>query len=595
MTTQLDILQQANILLRGKTDSGGAAVDSGEHAFAQGNPLWVYEYSTFQAPFEDASLTTFEELPPHTPLDEALNRTKLIVMLGASVSPQMLQVLVRQDVVVLIVEPDESVLEAMLAKVPEHLKQRPGLIYITGNIDDHETPIQELLPRNLFDVGFPAIFATQRIREAHAQWEHDVVEYLELLYYRYRIYPVSGQQLMRSMPIRNISRGMFFDQQLHLYSNILDYLRWPTIEDIRHSMAGCTAILVAAGPALQEKIEYIRRNADKAIIISVNNALKPLLEHGIEPHFTVINDSSIASGEVFKHIKQTSRTTLVGHCLSDLGGDRFRRKFIFGSCFPDTFGARPMLRLHGSVISAAFSLARHLGCARCVFIGAQLASTDPWNLSYSKGTIRVDVGKIQERELTYRYPQLYPVQTPEGETLYTSLNFRDAALWLSEEIRTSGIQCVNTSQQSILFGKGITYDPEPEIEVNPDLPQLLAELNRARAASVDHTSVLGFLHKELANWQNLSAAVAALLEKTGPELAPAFEPVLHQLDNGGVTHLVERFDGYENRQFLELLRSNDPGQQDKGRRYYLTHVVSMANLFCETLEASLHKAQKYLG
>ena len=71
-------------------------------------------------------------------------------------------------------------------------------------------------------------------------------------------------------------------------------------------------------------------------------------------------------------------TILVGHCLSDLGGDRFRQKYLFGSFLPQIFGERDNLRLHGSVISTAFSLARHLGCARCVLVGAQLASPDPW-------------------------------------------------------------------------------------------------------------------------------------------------------------------------------------------------------------------------
>jgi hypothetical protein len=86
-------------------------------------------------------------------------------------------------------------------------------------------------------------------------------------------------------------------------------------------------------------------------------------------------------------LPQLKDVRLVGDVRSELGGDTFPNKYIFGSYRPELFGTRPSLRLHGSVITTAFSLARHMGCSRCVLVGAQLCSDNPWIMSYSKGSI----------------------------------------------------------------------------------------------------------------------------------------------------------------------------------------------------------------
>ncbi len=583
------MLEELGVLIRSERSlDGGPSVPSrGEHVFSPHTPLWVYENPHFTRPMANDDTPLYEELPPETTPESALGSTRFLVLLGAESTETLLRLAECRDHVLMIFEPDERVLDALVAELPKRLLTRGG-IFATGDTEGMVPPMQELLPEAIFDYGFPVFFQTERIQRQFPEWAAQVIEYLELLFYRNKIYPVSGQGLMASLPIREISRGLFYDQQVHAYENIAEYFRWPDIGEIRARFAGETAILVAAGPELSGRLDYIRRNMDRAVVICVNNAVKPLLEAGIKPHIVVINDTSLASGEVFSQIEKAPGTVLVGHCLADLGGDRFRCKYLFGSFLPELFGKRPMLRLHGSVISTAFSMAEHLGCSRCVIVGAQLGSDNPWGLGYAKGTVHENSADCCERPLINRHPQLYPVTTPHGETVYTTLNFRDAALWLSETIRVSGIECVNTSRSSLLFGAGIAYDSEPVIEKTGHLRGMLGSLHRQEPPRINRGPVAGYIRKEMSRWDQIREAVEKILAAEGEPFLAMAVSVLQQLDRGGVTYLVERAPGFSNAFFYEkVFESSDPAEREEGFCHYFKYVRKTAGLFSATLARQL--------
>jgi hypothetical protein len=443
-----------------------------------------------------------------------------------------------------------------------------------------------MLPGDLFRLGTPAFFVTDRVRDLYGEWADRAVNYLEILHFRHAVYGLSGQALKFSRPLRDIHRGLLYDQQVHAFENVGEYLTAPPISGLRNRLRGAEAILVAAGPDLPEKLDWIERNRERGVVICVNNAVKPLAEAGIQPHFVVINDTSLGSGQVFKHIPKMPGTILVGHCLSDLGGDRFRQKYLFGSFLPQIFGERDNLRLHGSVISTAFSLARHLGCARCVLVGAQLASPDPWKLGYARGTVNDGPGGAV-RELINRYPQLCPVTSSHGEPLFTTLNFVDAALWLTEEIRVSGVPCVNTSEASILYGEGIEFDQEPVL--SGTVPNMKG-LFRPEPPRVDAKEAGRWLRREIQLWTSVAEAARTLLADDTPAMAAKGMAVLDQLDKNNVTYLAERRGGYRNLDFYRLVFEGDEADRRKGLRLYFRNVLAMSAEFLDLLG----KARKYL-
>ncbi|WP_147819508.1 6-hydroxymethylpterin diphosphokinase MptE-like protein [Salidesulfovibrio onnuriiensis] len=583
-TGKLLVLEKLGVLFRGQSipASSQAATENSEHVFSAHTPVWAYESPRAQQPFFGTPQKIYDYLPSGSTPRETLQHTPLIVALGAEPSPQLLELIEERHGILLLFEPDEDTLERFLQTIPPARLGRNGLFCFTGDPYSFTPALQDLLPKELLQAGFPVFFQTARIARDFETWAHNVREYLEILYYRQAIYPILGQAFAKALPIRNITRGLFYDQQLHSYENIREALGRPDISQLRNAFAGETAILVAAGPALAAKIDFIRENQDRAVVICVNNALKPLLEAGVKPHFVIINDTSIASGQVFRHVKKTPETILVGHCLSDLGNDRFRQKFLFGTYLPEVFTPRPMLRLHGSVISTAFSLARHLGCNRCVFVGAQLSSDNPWGLSYAKGTVKEETDR-QERPLINKYPQLYPMQTPAGETVFTTLNFRDASLWLAEEIRISGIQCVNTCPSSILFGKGIDFDENPKLPER-DLQRAFAPLFSITGNSASRGKILAFVQAEQKKWRDISSVLESLNQQTGPDFVPKGLAILEQLDQGNITNLVQRFENFDNVKFNDLVfTSGSAEEQAKGLHYYFHYVTRMAHAFMDVL------------
>lgn len=582
---KLIVLEKLGVLFRGTSleSRGEPSRDAGQHRFSDHTPVWDYENPRAQRPFFDNDHAIYDSLPEETTPQQALSRTRLVVLLGAQVSPEARELIENTQCILLVFEPDEQALSTFMDTFPPAKLGRSGLFCFTGDPYSFSPSLQDLLPTEILQTGFPVFFQTERIEEQYASWAQTVREYLEILFYRQAIYPILGQAFTRSLPIRTITRGLFYDQQLHCYENIHEYAIRPDISGIHNAFAGETAILVAAGPALAAKIDFIRENRDRTVVICVNNAVKPLLEAGIKPHFVIINDTSIASGQVFKHISATPETILVGHCLSDLGGDRFRHKFLFGTFLPELFAPRPMLRLHGSVISTAFSLARHLGCARCVFVGVQLASNNPWGLSYAKGAVKPDA-PTHKKELIHKHPQLYPVATPAGESLFTTLNFRDAALWLSEEIRISGIPCINTCESSILFGAGITFQDAPQLPER-NLKRRFSDLFTVQGTPPDLSKVLAFIKSEHKKWRDIASVLEQLNRSDGKDFVARGLAILEQLDQGNITNLVQRFEDFNNVKFNELVfTSNSLDDKSKGLHYYFHYVIRMAKTFTQVLQ-----------
>jgi hypothetical protein len=583
--SKIAALVELGILCRGVQveADGDGGTDPGPHRFSDHPQLCRFEAPAFRHPFEDPKVAAYTLFAPETTIEKALSETRLVILLGTADTPQMRAALASRGTVVILFEPDERVLIRFLEEFKLAGLNRPNLFIFTGEPRSFNPPLQEMLPGDMFRLGTPAFFVTERVREGYGDWSARVIEYLETLHYRHVIYGLSGQGLSRSRPLREIHRGLLYDQQVHAFENVGEYLTAPSIAALRNRLRGAEAILVAAGPDLEDKLDWLARNRERGVIICVNNAVKPLAEAGIQPHFVVINDTSVDSGKVFRHIPKMPGTILVGHCLSDLGGDRFRQKYLFGSFLPQIFGERGDLRLHGSVISTAFSLARHLGCSRCVLIGAQLASASPWELSYAKGTVHEGPG-TGERKLINRHPQLCPATSPFGETLFTTLNFLDAALWLSEEIRVSGVPCVNTARASILYGEGIEYDWEPELRGG--VPNM-KDLFRPEPPHVDRAEAERWLRREIRLWTSVAEAARTLLNDGSPAMTAKGMAVLDQLDRNNVTYLAERRGGYSNWDFHRLVFKGDEADRRKGLRLYFRNVLVMSGEFLSLLEKSL--------
>ena len=148
--------------------------------------------------------------------------------------------------------------------------------------------------------------------------------------------------------------------------------------------ADVPAVVVAAGPSLDQSLELLSNVGDRALIIAVDTALRPLIAAGIRPHLVVTVDPSEINARHLQDLDDTSGVWLVSegsidpHVLPAFARRTFTFRVSNHEPWPwlRTLGVeRGVLRTWGSVVTSAFDLALRMKCDPIVFTGADLAYT----------------------------------------------------------------------------------------------------------------------------------------------------------------------------------------------------------------------------
>ncbi|MFQ5449885.1 MAG: motility associated factor glycosyltransferase family protein [Nitrospinaceae bacterium] len=171
------------------------------------------------------------------------------------------------------------------------------------------------------------------------------------------------------------------------YRNILDnwphILSSPGIRSLENKGAGIPAILVSAGPSLDKNVGLLRGAVDKAVIITVATALKPVLECGIQPDFVVALDPDDSTVRAFGVDPLPENLWLVfDPGIPRVIPDHFRNnKLVMESgvylsqWIAEHHEEKGNLAKTFSVAHAAFLFAMSLGCGPVILVGQDLAFT----------------------------------------------------------------------------------------------------------------------------------------------------------------------------------------------------------------------------
>lgn len=599
--TKLNMLRQLEILAESSEYFKPEGQLGQTHHLHKEKPRWFCLSGALRKPFEDDRVL-YDFIEPGTPVQEVAKRTGLAVFIGAVHSSELEHFLACPHCRVVVFEPRMKCLVEFLDKVEPVQWAKAGARIFAGDIDTMAKAFTELLGAECFGAGFPVFYIREGLETALPRYVENIVERLEVFYYRYCIYPIEGQQGAKSRPLRNITKGLFYDQQKHLYENISTMAKSPCLADLRGMFKGTDAILAAAGPDLHAKVDYIRKTRGKALLICVSKAAQVLASYGIEADFVVANDTSLAAESSFNGYILKDHTVLVAHSLSYMPTQNFRKVFPFGNVMPDVFGHFEELRLYGSVITTAFSLARFLGCTRHILVGVQLGSLSSNGLTYagSNGSSRVVPTRIIQ------------VENPLDVSMQTSLNFRDASFWFLDELRRTGAVCINTCRESVLHGPGVAYDEAPEIQ-STDVPSLMEQAFAVPEREADLQQVRNYILGQIGFWRQVARGTGQLtvpmydllvelvadadgtpqeeLERKLSELVNMGRELLHTFDQNGVSYMVDRYDTFSHPAFHAkvLAVQDDVRRNADGMHHYLWYVQRMAKTFLYLLTCA--KAQ----
>lgn len=288
---------------------------------------------------------------------------------------------------------------------------------------------------------------------------------------------------------------------LQTLANVPAIAREGDAHALTQAFVGVPAVVVGAGPSLDENIRDLKTLSDRALIIAADTALGPLLSAGMCPHVVVAVDSSELNA---RHL--TTPPDATGVMLAAEGSvhptafERFRgRVFSFRVADHEpwpwlrTGGLdRGRLRAWGSVLTSAFDLACRMGCNPIVFAGADLAFTGM--RPYCRGTIYdaqwqewIDKGCTWEQlmvEYFSRQPEVYrdDVHGERTRTAPNLVSFRD---WLVEQINAlSSRTVINATGGGILHGGAIRQlSLRSALADMPPLSGISDRLRRKHAAS----------------------------------------------------------------------------------------------------------------
>jgi hypothetical protein len=237
--------------------------------------------------------------------------------------------------------------------------------------------------------------------------------------------------------------------------------------------AGCPAVVVGAGPSLDNSLPALAALQDRAVIIGADTTLRPLLAAGVRPHIMVgvdpaeLNARHLAGVPGLDGIWLAAEGSLHPSAFEGFAGRTFIFKVSDHEPWPWLRSAgldRGALRAWGSVVTSAFDLALRLGCNPIVFAGLDLSY--PVRRPYCANTIYDDAwrGAIATYGCTWEamvddyFSRVPDLTLPDAHgvpvrTSPTLVAFRD---WLREQIASETSRAfVNATGAGLLHGPRI--------------------------------------------------------------------------------------------------------------------------------------------
>lgn len=229
-------------------------------------------------------------------------------------------------------------------------------------------------------------------------------------------------------------------------ANIHRLVEHPMASLLEGVAPGCPVVIVGAGPSLPRHLPLLRELSDRAVILSVDAALKPLLRAGVVPD-VVFSDEAIDVTDFFNGLELPESLTAVfpmKACpkLFDLPLKRVllyvEPSSAFESVLARLTGAQPMLSHAYSVSTTAFSFALRIGANPILMVGQDLSF--PGGRTHSEGVTRD--GALPSTETLRDNPLYTFVKGYAGGEVLTWRQFEKTAEWFSLVARTYARQRV---------------------------------------------------------------------------------------------------------------------------------------------------------
>jgi Glycosyltransferase Maf N-terminal domain/Protein of unknown function DUF115 len=349
-------------------------------------------------------------------------------------------------------------------------------------------------------------------------------------------------KLNDAMQYAFINRG-FFEDEIKMMSNaVANFAATPfwLIDGKPRLQRAETAVIVGAGPSLDESLETLHRIRDRVVLFSAGTALRPLLSNGLVPDFQCEIENIPLVVDVLNDTRKygdLSRIRLIASATVDPRvPPMFRESYFF---FRDSVSSSLLLgnkfrALEGAAptcVNTAMAAAISLGFTDFILFGTDCgvrpgASDHASNTVYGEdGIIKPKPGKMS------RFP--VEVEGNFGGIVKTDWIYDASRRMLGEAIRVFGLSPINCSDGALIPGARPMVPDAIEVGTPQVAPEVLhADLKR---------SLLPFEPGEMLVDTDFASMIDGTKSLYGDlrEILDAFDA--HTADFGGVYQAVWEF------------------------------------------------------
>lgn len=297
----------------------------------------------------------------------------------------------------------------------------------------------------------------------------------------------------------NINTILRFDKlwAYNIASNVVEIATHYGVNKFFDKYKNIPAVVVSAGPSLEKNIRKLKELKDKAIIIAVDTAMKPLSGHNISPHFVITIDPQKKNSKYFRNVnfKDTvliAESSVDSEAISSFKGAIYFLDSIFplAKYFMRPLGKRGDITMGGSVSTAAYDFAIRIGANPIIMLGLDLSF--PNHQTHIKGSYHeenffTEIGKLDSYDSRI-YKVLVSGNLREeknvyGESVFTDSRFDMYRNWYEEQCKiNSSKKFYNATEGGVIIKamENITVDEllKKLDNINIEIDKNSEELNK---------------------------------------------------------------------------------------------------------------------
>ena len=158
----------------------------------------------------------------------------------------------------------------------------------------------------------------------------------------------------------------------------------PDVSVLNNLLKGMPIVLIAAGPSLDESLEFLKSIKDRSILICVNTAFRALFKAGIKPHFTIAADPRDSTYNGYLDCDTEGVYLIAPHLVNPKVASQFNNSVftwsnhnILINYFRKNLNLAPQSEIgeYGTVSASIISLAELWRSKKVCFVGLDLAMT----------------------------------------------------------------------------------------------------------------------------------------------------------------------------------------------------------------------------